>query len=329
MPMGWRSILAADLLPCLALQPANRGEKLVGSDAALQVWTGLLRDPFFIAVAFESDPPIGGHSLIGFGASAFVSATFMDAELADPRPDINSRIIASVHSGQSVLLTRDEIARANASEGVDSVILYGSWREEILSASQSAQVQTLLPSSYTKLHAGYRIGRIVWETACEHEERLARSSGVYRAIGEFPESGRVLNIMSSVTAAAVPGSLGNVMCNYTEPVLRLRQSDQQLLLAAQDGATDWELTAKLGLTLAGVKARWRSTFARIALVRSDLVSDEDTGKNRGLQKRHGVLAYVREHPEELTPYTRRHLLPARGRGTIRQAGTCLAQPPTQ
>ena len=112
-------------------------------------------------------------------------------------------------------------------------------------------------------------------------------------------------------------------------MLRLRQSDQQLLLAAQDGATDWELTAKLGLTLAGVKARWRSTFARIALVRSDLVSDEDTGKNRGLQKRHGVLAYVREHPEELTPYTRRHLLPARGRGTIRQAGTCLAQPPTQ
>jgi len=262
----------------------------------------LVRDPFFIAVAFESDPPIRGHRIIGFGASAFVSAAFMDAELADPHPDINSRIIASVHSGQSVLLTRDEIARANAGDGVDSVILYGSWREEILSASESAKVQMLLPSSYTKLHAGYRIRRIAWETACEHEERFARSSGVYRAIGEFPESGRALNLMSSVTAVAVPGSVGNVLCSYTEPVLRLLETDQQLLVAAQNGATDWELTAKLGLTIAAVKARWRSTFARIAEVKSDLVRDQENGKNRGLQKRHGVLAYVRDHPEELRPY---------------------------
>jgi len=184
-----------------------------------------------------------------------------------------------------------------------------------LSPSESAKVQMLLPSCYTELHAGFRIRRILWETACDHEERFARSSGVYRAIGEFPDLGRALNIMSSMTAAEVPGSLGNVMCSYTDPVLRLRESDQQLLLAAQNGATDWELTAKLGLSLAAVKARWRSTFARIALVRSDLVSGEDTGNNRGLQKRHGVLAYVRAHPEELRPYMWQNLQPERRRDT--------------
>jgi hypothetical protein len=319
--MSWRPIREADLLACLAIQPSNQGDKLVGLEAALEVWRGLLRDPFFIAVAFESDPPIGGHSLIGFGASAFVSTEFMGAEIANPRPDINSRIIATVRSGKSVLLTRDELASANAGEGVDSVILYGSWREEILSASESVKVQMLLPSCYTELHAGYRIRRILWETACAHEERFARSSGVYRAIGEFPDLSRALNIMSSVTAAQVAGSLGNVICTYTEPVLRLRQSDQQLLLAAQNGATDLELTAKLGLRLPAVKARWRSTFARVALVRSDLVNDQDTGNNRGLQKRHGVLAYVREHPEELRPYTWQNPLPERRRGTIHQAGT--------
>jgi hypothetical protein len=317
--MSWRPILGADLLSCLALQAANQGDKLVGFDAALHVWRGLLRDPFFIAVAFESDPPIGGRSLIGFGASAFVSAKFMAEELADPRPDINSRIIASVQSGQSVVLTRDEIARANAGQGVDSVILYGSWREDILSPSESAQVQMLLPSIYTKLHAGYRIGRIAWETACEHEERFARSSGVYRTIGEFPELGRALHFMSSVTAVEVPGSLGNVMCSYTEPVLRLHETDQQLLVAAQNGATDWELAASLGLKLAAVKARWRSTFARIAEVMPDLVSDQDTGNNRGLQKRHGVLSYIREHPEELRPYKWNNSLPEKRRGAARLA----------
>jgi hypothetical protein len=308
--MSWRPLLGADdLVLCLALQPANRGDELVGADAALHVWRRLLRDPFFTAVGFESDRPIRGFRIIGFGASAFVSAVFMDAEIANPRPGINARVVASIHAGQSVLLSRDGIARANAGEGVDIVVLYGSWREEVLSPDENAEVRTLLPSSFTELHAGYRIRRIVWETACEREERFAREGGVYRVMGKFPDVGRVLNIMTPATAVAIPGSLANVLFNYSEPVLRLRETDQQLLLAAQNGATDWELTAKLGLTLTAVKARWRSTFARIAEVKSDLLMDLENGKGRGLQKRHRVLAYVRKHPEELRPYTRKNLQP--------------------
>ena len=209
MPISWRPILEPDLLTCLELRPAHRGDALVGWEAALDVWRGLLRDPFFIAVAFESDPPIRSHRIIAFGASAFVLAAFVEAEIAHPQPDINSRVIASVHSGRSVLLTRDEIARANAGAGVDIVILCGTWREEVLSPAESAEIQTLLPASYTELHAGYRIRRIVWETAHPAEERFARRSGVYQAIGEFPRLGRLLNLMSASTAVTVPGSLGN------------------------------------------------------------------------------------------------------------------------
>jgi hypothetical protein len=300
--MSWRPIIGSDLLACLELRPAHRGDAVVGWDAAFGVWKSWLRDPFFIAVVFESDPPIRGHRMIAFGASAFVSADFMETEIANPQPDINSRIVASEHSGRSVLLTRDEIARANAGAGVDIVILCGSWREEILNTAESAEVQTLLPSSYTELHAGFRIRRILWETAHPAEERFARQSGVYRAVGEFPKQGRLLNLMSASTAVTVPGSLGNVMCKYSDPMLRLRESDQQLLLAAQNGATDVELTDKLGLTLTAVKARWRSAFARISVAKADLTQDAANGESRGLQKRHRVLAYVREHPEELRPY---------------------------
>ncbi len=302
MSLSWRPISEPDLRSCLELRPAHRGDALVGREAALNVWKGLLRDPFFIAIAFESDPPIRGHRTIAFGASAFVSSAFLEAEIANPRPDINSRIVAREHSGRSVLLTRDEIARANAGAGVDIVILCGSWREEVLTPAESAEVQTLLPTSYTELHAGYRIRRILWETAHPAEERFARQSGVYRAIGEFPEQGRLLNLMSASTAVTVPGSLGNVMCQYSAPQLRLRASDQELLLAAQKGATDGELTATLGLTLTAVKARWRSAFARISQAKAELTQDMDSGEGRGLQKRHRVLAYVREHPEELRPY---------------------------
>jgi len=85
-------------------------------------------------------------------------------------------------------------------------------------------------------------------------------------------------------------------------VLRLRDSDQQLLLAALRGATDTELVTELGVKLSAVKARWRSTFARIAEAMPDMVSDVNDHEGRGPQKRHKVLSYLRSHPEELRPY---------------------------
>jgi hypothetical protein len=302
MPMSWRKISEADLPACLDVQPASLGDEIVGRQTAMEIWRRLLRDPVFVAAAFESDPPIRGHRIVGFGASAFVSAPFMDAEIAHPRPGINSRIIASVHAGQSVLLTPDQIARANAGMGADSVILSGSWRDEIMTLAERTEVQTLLAMSYTELYSGYRLRRMLWESSCEPEHRFARLSGVYRAIGEFPEIGRVLNLITPETAASVPASIGNVVFRYSDPLLRLRESDQQLLLAALKGATDVELAVHLDLNVAAVKARWRSIFARIVEVKPDLVKDRESPEGRGLQKRHHVLAYVRAHPEDLRPY---------------------------
>ena len=102
----------------------------------------------------------------------------------------------------------------------------------------------------------------------------------------------------------MPASLGigNVIFTFRNPELRLRDSDQRLLLAALKGATDQELTTELGVTLSAVKARWRSTFARIARTMPGLLDDVSDGDARGMQKRHRVLAYVRRHPEELRPY---------------------------
>ena len=96
--------------------------------------------------------------------------------------------------------------------------------------------------------------------------------------------------------------LGNVLFNFREPVIRLRQSDQQMLLAALRGATDAELATELGVTVSAVKARWRSTFASVAAAMPGLVRDESDNECRGSQKRHRVLAYVRTHPEELRPF---------------------------
>ena len=282
-------------------QPDGRMDWLAGI-AALKARERLHRNPYFISAVFEADPPFRGHSLIGFGASVFVSAAFMDAEIATPLPDINSRLIASVHAGRSVVLDRADIARANAGPGLDVVIPYGTWRHEVMTHDERVEARTAVSLAFTELQAGYHLRRILWETASEEQEEFARRSGVYRAVGVFRESGRVLNLSDRQGAAGVPASLANVFFKFVQPVLGLRAADQELLLAAQKGATDAELAGTLGLQLAAVKARWRSVLARIAEARPELLGDAIDGPVRGVQKRHRVLAYIREHPQELRPY---------------------------
>jgi hypothetical protein len=302
MPITWRPAAWTDIEPSLSIQPRNRGDALVGAEAALDCWRYVSCDPFFASAILEATPAIQGQRLIGFGASVLISPAFADAEIGNPRPDINSRVMAAIHSGQAVLATRAEVGRANAGDGIDVLVLYGNWRDEILKPTERYAVQTLLASSFTEWLAGYKIRRILSETSDEASTEFSRRSVVYQAIAEFPGLGRVTHLMTAESVKAVPGSLGNVIFSFREPVLRLRESDQELLSAALSGATDQELTGVLGITFSAVKARWRSIFLQVAESMPDLVSDVGNREGRGSQKRHRVLAYVRSHPGELRPY---------------------------
>ena len=302
MPIIWRTATWRDIEESLSFHGAYKGDARVGSDAALRCWRDLVRDPFFASAALVADPAIRGYRLVGVGASVLVSRAFADAEIANPRPDINSRIIASIHSGRSVLATRNEVARANACGGVDVVVLGGIWHDQILSAAERQEVQTILATSFTEALSGYRVRDILHETANEPAREFVQRSIVFSTIAQFSELGRFIHLMTSESVKAVPASLGNVIFRYREPLLRLRDSDQQLLLSALRGATDQELSTLLGLKVSAVKARWRSAFARIEQTLPGLVADVGDRGGRGLQKRHRVLAYVRNHLEELRPY---------------------------
>src|ERR1035438_7163792 len=114
MSITWRPATWTEIEQGIAIQPKHRGDALVGVEAAMDGWKQLFRDPFFRSAVLESGHVIGGHNLIGFGASVLVSAAFADAEIAAPRPNINSRVIASIQSGRPVLATPKQVARANA-----------------------------------------------------------------------------------------------------------------------------------------------------------------------------------------------------------------------
>src|SRR5215831_108494 len=84
--MTWREIREADLPACLALQPGNLGDEIVGRETAVRIWKRLLGDRAFRGIVIEDGSARSGSRIIGVGAGVFVRPDFMTAEIGNPRP---------------------------------------------------------------------------------------------------------------------------------------------------------------------------------------------------------------------------------------------------
>jgi len=85
-------------------------------------------------------------------------------------------------------------------------------------------------------------------------------------------------------------------------------AEQTLLGEALAGFTDETLSGRLAIPLSAVKARWSRIQDRVARTAPELFKDVPVAPDRlgrGVQTRHLILQYVRDHPSELTPYARR------------------------
>lgn len=114
------------------------------------------------------------------------------------------------------------------------------------------------------------------------------------------------------------GSWIGAMFDYHAPILGFSSSEQRLLNNALSGATDEQLAGTLGTGLPTVKKIWVSIYHRVedclpALIPDRLQAEGPTG-SRGREKRRGLLAYLRSHPEELRPVSRRLLKNAASNG---------------
>jgi hypothetical protein len=286
------------------MQPACLGDKIVGRNAALRVWNSLLDHPAFHATVIESERAIGGSKIVGCGMGVFVTRVFADGEIENPRPGLNSRIIAAAASGEPILLSRKEIGAANAGVGLDFVNLYGTWREGFLNPEQLAEVHRLLGSGFAENLAGYRFNRVLKEAIGASGIAFARATGTYKLLAEFPESESALAVLTKESALEAPYSLAASIYRYQAPVLRLRPAEQELLAAALTGRTDAELSADLGLSVEATKKRWLSVFERIDRFKPEILGQTEADSDvRGPQKRHRIAAYIRSHPEELRPYS--------------------------
>ena len=303
MAIRWRFPTENELDVCLDMSPERLGAERIGDAAARAIWRRLFREPSVICALLEADPPLCGQRIVGFGASVFVAPAFLDAELAQPAPFMNMRIIEGVQRGDPVLLSRADIAAANARDGVDVVVMHGTVNE---AAHEGVELQTVSAMSFVESHAGYRVRRIAVESSRPWQHDGYRHTGIFDVHAVFDGTERMLHVTTRDKGLAMVGSMARQMFLYREPTLRLREADQALLIAALDGDTDDSLSSRLHISVSAVKARWRSALDRVRETMPDLIGDttdsEPLAGRRGAQKRHRLLAYVRAHPEELRPF---------------------------
>jgi len=300
--MIWREVREADLLECLAIEPRHLGDEIVGRECGLAVWRELIRSRSFNSCVVESASLPG--RILGFGASVFVTREFATREIEDPMPGLNSRIIASIANGASVVRPEADLYNACADQPLDVVTLFGNWIDG-LSAEQVRQIQTAFPMSFIEAHLGYRLNRLFQENAGDAQHNYIESSGVWRITKRYTDCERALAVMTRSDAFSVSGSIAASLFQYQEPILGLRDGEKHLLVEALTRRSDDELAKGMNLSPATVKKRWQALFERVTdkhptLLPSD--GDESSKLTRGPQKRHHILAYVRSHPQELRPY---------------------------
>jgi len=126
-----------------------------------------------------------------------VSKAFADLELANPRPFLNSRILESVAEGRPVALSREQIRKANSTDGLDAVVLYGSWREDLLTPDDVSVVCTLLATRYVQVRLGYRLNRLFMEVV-NKEIGVCLAMRTWREVRRFetPDASRSLLVMT-------------------------------------------------------------------------------------------------------------------------------------
>jgi hypothetical protein len=175
--MIWRQIHEDELEGCLAIDPAAMGHESIGRQRALAAWRTLFKSPSFLHAAIESPDPSGQLRIVSFGSAVFVTDAFADQEVAQSRPGLNARIIASFHSGSPVVLNEAELRHANSCGGLHVVILSPSSTQGIVRPEQEAELNGLLAKALFQCLEGYRLQRMLREATSESAVEHMRPAG--------------------------------------------------------------------------------------------------------------------------------------------------------
>jgi hypothetical protein len=285
------------------------------------VWLRLLGSEAMKTAVFEESE--GSRVAIrGFGISVLVSDDFVRELKTTPLFWIGPELAKRILRGDSPVLSDRQIREANSKDGLNLVVWEGLPRPGF---DNRPDIHHLMVTSFIELHRGFRWKELI-TTQLESAERLqwaldaggllwnplrkqyAHSSK--RRHQEVIGRPHVVGVTRDVESGR-PGSWVGTLFDYHPPKCSFSRSEQRLLLRALVGGTDLELSKSLDVSLPTIKKMWLSIYRRVAEHLPALTPNRSQPDilmiGRGKEKKRSVLAYLREHPEELRPFSRKRL----------------------
>jgi hypothetical protein len=258
---------------------------------------------------------------LGVGLAVFVSDDFFRQIKTAPSFWAGPELVKRIASGKSPIVSDAEVRKANATVGLNLFVWHCTVHPEDF---KGAELATALITAFQEGYRGFQLRELIQQADClEHLYGMGNAGGLYfdplqGSYGSFPEINahnfldEPRNVgMTRDLAMTRLGSWVGTLFLYTPARLGLSPSEQRLLQSAFSGGTDDELSDMLGISLFAVKKSWRSIYERVAECLPELVPDrseiDGQAPSRGKQKKQRLLAYLREHPEELRPLSRKLL----------------------
>jgi hypothetical protein len=258
-----------------------------------------------------------------FGVSAIVRDDFLCEMKTPPHFWLGPELTRRVLKGQSPLLTGKQLREENSRGGLNLVCWEAGVRPEY---DGHGEILRNMMSGFIQMHRGY-----LWKEAisaqswsADHLDFILKTGGCLwdplaggytstpgEDLSEIVSKPHIIGITRDLELKRQrdwAGSWVGALFDYHPPALGLSRGEQRLLSCALPGATDEQLTEMLGMSLSTVKKMWISIYRRVENGLPELISDSlpsDTpASGRGKEKRRRLLAYLREHPEELRPVSR-------------------------
>lgn len=323
MPVHYRPMEAPDISACveiIARHPilAPRYGKTIRDLAA--AWLKLVGADGFIAAVFE-DASESQSTILGAGIAVFVTDYFVRELKTAPHFWIGRELTTRICQGESPVLSAKQVREANSSGGLNIAV----WQRGVLpEKAPHDSLSNVIMSAFVEMHRGFLIKELVVQAEAPFHVDTCRATGAgfwnarRREYEEFPDvprerfmSGAHVIGMSRSRANSAPGAWAASPFLYRPPQFCFSRGEQRLITCAMTGRTDEELAQTLGISVAAVRKTWRAIYDRVSARSPELIGNVSPGNGesseRGKEKKHHLLAYLREHPEELRPISRRVL----------------------
>ena len=317
MPLSHRPASPQDLDACWRVVRGDRFYPTGLRETRTAFWQKLMAEEAMLSVVVEDSERPPETRLRAFSFSVFVTDAFAAEAKAVLPPGIAGHLHAQTLAGASPILGHAAIARANARGGLTLVLNPFGYAVEDSEKALMAATEMMFGCLFT-YHAGYQIKEALFESygqdwTFQNVTAGLRTRTAYeRYAAAHPDAmppPEHQPTLLGLTREEVFGSLGNrffPLFVHSRPQFGFRRSEQALLGHALRGGTSEDCASALGVSLSAIKKRWEAIYDRVAQSAPDLLSplpyETPPEKTRGLEKKDRLLAYLRQHPEELRPY---------------------------